>query len=82
MMDFVTKKKLTFMPRIPLEGSIDLTYRCNNRCRHCWLWMPENDPVERNELTLDEIKGIVDDARAMGINWSLYMAQLLKFMTM
>jgi MoaA/NifB/PqqE/SkfB family radical SAM enzyme len=29
-------------PRLPLEGHLDLTYRCNNHCRHCWLWLPVN----------------------------------------
>ncbi|HOX36197.1 MAG TPA: radical SAM protein [Methanoregulaceae archaeon] len=55
-------------PRIPLSGAIDLTYRCNNRCRHCWL--RTNDG--RGELTTREVISIVDDARAMGCReWSI-----------
>jgi MoaA/NifB/PqqE/SkfB family radical SAM enzyme len=59
-------KTTTAMPRLPLEGNLDLTYRCNNVCRHCWLWLAENASERANELTFDEIRGIVDSARAMG----------------
>ncbi|MGA2781894.1 MAG: radical SAM protein [Smithella sp.] len=54
------------IPRLPLEGYIDLTDRCNNNCLHCWLSLPANAPDKKNELTFDEIRRIVDDARAMG----------------
>ncbi len=54
------------LPRLPLEGSLDLTYRCNNTCRHCWVWLPPGAPEEAAELSLDEISRIVDEARAMG----------------
>lgn len=54
------------MPRLPLNGSIDLTYRCNNNCRHCWLWLSEKSIERKNELTLDEILKIVNEARKMG----------------
>jgi len=30
--------------RLPLAGSIDLTYRCNDNCRHCWLRIPADSP--------------------------------------
>jgi MoaA/NifB/PqqE/SkfB family radical SAM enzyme len=60
------------MPRLPLEGHIDLTYRCNNNCRHCWLWLPSNAPEQAQQLSFDEIRRIVDDARAMGTRkWSI-----------
>lgn len=52
--------------RLPLEGHLDLTYRCNNHCRHCWLWLPEKSKELENELSFDEIRGIVDEARSMG----------------
>jgi len=66
MTEYVQEKKVTNIPRIPLEGSIDPTYRCNNNCRHCWLRIPANSPEKENELTFDEIRGIVDEARKMG----------------
>ena len=60
------------IPRLPLEGSIDLTYRCNNHCRHCWLWLPEHSEVQKDELTFNEIRAIVDEARAMGCRkWNI-----------
>jgi MoaA/NifB/PqqE/SkfB family radical SAM enzyme len=64
-----TLKKI---PRIPLEGSIDLTYRCNNNCRHCWLWIPPDAAEKNDELTFEEIKLIVDEAKKMGCRkWSI-----------
>ncbi len=60
------------IPRLPLEGNIDLTYRCNNNCRHCWLSLSANAPEKKNEMTFDEIRRIVDEARAMGCQkWSI-----------
>ena len=58
--------------RLPLEGHLDLTYRCNNHCRHCWLWLPAKSREQKEELTFDEIKRIVDEARSMGCRkWSI-----------
>ena len=58
--------------RLPLEGRIDLTYRCNNHCRHCWLWMPDTEAEQRSELTFAEIRRIVDEARTMGCrSWGI-----------
>ncbi len=65
-------KDLKSTPRLPLEGSIDLTYRCNNNCRHCWVRIPTNSPEEQEELAFDEIRRIVDEARKMGCRkWSI-----------
>jgi len=54
------------LPRLPLDGELDLTYRCNNTCRHCWLRLPPSAPQGGQELTFDEIRRIVDEARRMG----------------
>ena len=54
------------IPRLPLEGSIDLTYRCNNNCLHCWLRIDPASPERNRELTFDDWKRIADDARAQG----------------
>jgi MoaA/NifB/PqqE/SkfB family radical SAM enzyme len=65
---FAFTKNITSLPRLPLKGSLDLTYRCNNRCLHCWLRTPEGS----GELTLQEICSLVDDARAMGCReWAI-----------
>lgn len=54
------------IPRLPLEGNIDLTYRCNCNCRHCWLRMSASDPVGKEELSFDEISRVAEEARALG----------------
>lgn len=54
------------IPRLPLEGSIDLTYRCNNRCRHCWLWLNKDSSEIKRELNFEKWKKIFDEARQMG----------------
>lgn len=59
-------------PRLPLDGSLDLTYRCNNTCRHCWLWLPIDSTQGRKELSFDEITRIVSEARKLGCQaWSI-----------
>jgi MoaA/NifB/PqqE/SkfB family radical SAM enzyme len=71
-MEHTLVKKTNSFPRLPLEGNIDLTYRCNNTCLHCWLWKAPNAPEQKEELTFDEIRRIVDEARAMGCRqWSI-----------
>ncbi|HWR11153.1 MAG TPA: radical SAM protein [Rectinemataceae bacterium] len=58
-------------PRLPLEGSLDLTYRCNNACAHCWVRLPADAPERRDELSPDEYRRIIDDARSYGCRrWS------------
>jgi MoaA/NifB/PqqE/SkfB family radical SAM enzyme len=72
MQDYCERITVQDGPRLPLEGSIDLTYRCNNACRHCWVSVPANSPEWDNELTFDEIIRIVDEARAMGCRkWAI-----------
>ena len=64
--------KVRHIPRVALRGSLDLTYRCNNNCRHCWLRIPAKSPEREKELSFDEIRHIVDDARKMGCReWNI-----------
>ena len=71
MSAFVGYKKLHDI-RLALEGHLDLTYRCNNNCRHCWLRIPPGDPEQGRELAFAEIRSIVDQARAQGTRrWSI-----------
>jgi len=66
--NFASTKILTNLPRLPLAGSLDLTYRCNNRCRHCWLRTKDGS----GELSTKEIIALVDAARAMGCrDWGI-----------
>lgn len=72
MLTYTSQKKTIQMPRLPLEGNIDITYRCNNNCRHCWLKIPSGVHASQQELTFDEIKGIIDQARSLGSQrWSI-----------
>jgi MoaA/NifB/PqqE/SkfB family radical SAM enzyme len=72
MQDYCERITVQDGPRLPLEGSIDLTYRCNNACRHCWVSVPADSPEREKELTFDKITRIVDEARAMGCRkWAI-----------
>lgn len=62
----------TAPPRLPLKASIDLTYRCNNRCRHCWVWTADDSAERARELTTDDWRAVVHQARALGTReWSI-----------
>jgi MoaA/NifB/PqqE/SkfB family radical SAM enzyme len=72
MSRFVVRKEVASLPRVPLRGTLDLTYRCGNDCRHCWLRLPPDAKEAAGELTSDEIRRIVGEARAMGCReWGL-----------
>jgi len=72
MGDGLGKRRTDRLPRLPLEAAIDLTYRCNNKCRHCWLWLPADSKERRDELSSDEWRTLVDQARALGTrHWSI-----------
>jgi MoaA/NifB/PqqE/SkfB family radical SAM enzyme len=66
MSAYVESKKARVFPLLPLEGNLDLTHRCNNNCRHCWINLPQDSPAKENELSFDEILRIIDDARKLG----------------
>jgi radical SAM protein with 4Fe4S-binding SPASM domain len=46
---------------IPLGVQLDVTYRCNERCVHCYL-----DHDDHGEMTLEEIRGVLDQLAAAG----------------
>ena len=72
MTDYSKIQQMTHMPRLPLSATIDLTYRCNNDCRHCWVRLSPDDDLRRDELTAEEIFDIVRKARALGCReWSI-----------
>lgn len=57
---------------IPLGFDLEVTARCNNDCRHCYINLPPNDKVARqNELSLDEIDRIAGEAVQLGALWCL-----------
>ena len=70
--NYVTVKKIDRSPRLPLRGRIDLTYRCNNNCRHCWLRIPADAEEIEDELTFEEMINIVEKARELGCqSWGI-----------
>jgi radical SAM protein with 4Fe4S-binding SPASM domain len=71
--DFSSKvHSSTNRKRIPLDASLDLTYRCNNKCVHCYCNLPEDDDAaKKNELTTEEIKNLFDGLASLGTLWLL-----------
>lgn len=50
----------------------EITARCNNDCRHCYINLPAGDILAKtNELTFDEIKEITEQALPLGMMWCL-----------
>jgi MoaA/NifB/PqqE/SkfB family radical SAM enzyme len=72
MSRFVSRRQVGAYPRLPLNGSLDLTYRCDNDCRHCWLRVPAGSTEAAPELSFEEIRRIVDEARSLGCReWAI-----------
>lgn len=60
------------LPRVPKEAYLDITYRCNNDCRHCWLRIPPGDPSKKDEISFEEIRNYVAEAKKLGCSkWLL-----------
>jgi len=47
---------------VPIAVHLDVTYRCNERCIHCYL-----DHNDRGEMTTAEIKGVLDQLAGAGV---------------
>lgn len=53
--------------RVPFEGTLETTFRCNLNCVHCYVNKPAGDPEEkRRELSTDRLKRLVDEIVAEG----------------
>jgi radical SAM protein with 4Fe4S-binding SPASM domain len=53
-----------------VTSRIEITARCNNNCSHCYINLPSQDrQAQESELTLTQIKSLVDQARSLGSLW-------------
>jgi MoaA/NifB/PqqE/SkfB family radical SAM enzyme len=57
--------------RIPLVGSLELTFRCNLRCVHCYVAHGHQGIPGRKELTAGEIRAILEAVVDEGCFWLL-----------
>ena len=61
-----------FNERLPISGSIELTFRCNLRCVHCYCNLPQNDrQAIETELETDEVYRLLDQIAEAGCLWLL-----------
>jgi len=50
--------------------NLEITARCNNNCRHCFINLPAGDvKAKKKELTVEEISRIADEAVSLGALW-------------
>ncbi len=52
---------------IPMQSTLELTYRCNERCKHCYLATYDDQDDGRPVLTLEEWKNIFDQLAEVGV---------------
>ena len=53
--------------RTPLDGSMELTFRCNLRCAHCYVSTRSGDRwAKRQELTTSEVLNLADEVADLG----------------
>lgn len=80
MEDYVIKNLMHDLPlweqvnknRVPLSFDLEVTARCNNDCRHCYINLPAGDEEARQrELSLADIDSIASQAVEMGALWCL-----------
>ena len=58
--------------RLPLSFEIEITARCNNTCRHCYINLPPDDRAARkHELSILETADLAAQAVQLGAVWCL-----------
>ncbi len=55
----------------PLQGSLELTYRCNERCTHCYIEKFWDDP--KKILTLEQWKHCLQELKSAGVMYLILM---------
>ncbi len=49
---------------------LEITARCNNNCRHCYINLPEQDhEAKKKEMSLEALEAIADEAISLGAVW-------------
>jgi MoaA/NifB/PqqE/SkfB family radical SAM enzyme len=52
---------------MPLSFDLEITARCDNACRHCYINLPAGDlEAQRNELSVAKIGDITNQAIGLG----------------
>jgi radical SAM protein with 4Fe4S-binding SPASM domain len=55
-----------------ISFGLEITARCNNNCRHCYINLPAGDKTAKDkELSFDKIMDIADQAVSLGAFWCL-----------
>lgn len=55
-----------------LAVNLEVTARCNNNCRHCYINVPADSRVaKQKELSFEKIKDVIDEACSLGALWCL-----------
>ncbi len=57
--------------RIPLNGSFEVTMRCNVRCQHCYLPLAQRAGSRQDELSFTEVERILGELADAGCLWLL-----------
>ena len=57
--------------RTPISGSLELNFRCNLRCQHCYVSHGHTGIPGKQELSLAEIQRIIDELVEAGCLWLL-----------
>ena len=59
--------------RIPIEGTVETTFRCNLNCVHCYVNEPAGaKEIEEQELSLERLKQLVDEIVEEGCLFVLF----------
>jgi len=65
--EFVTRLEPT-KRRVPLQGILETSYRCNLNCVHCYVNLPAGDRAARaRELPLERLIRLVDEMAEAGV---------------
>lgn len=70
LLDLISKEKLYFPFFYPKKIYFDITYRCNLKCKYCYIDKKDQNWYNRalkEEMSLEQIKSTIDDLAVQGI---------------